>query len=132
MKIVNDFPPNIADIRKRFEMTGFPTAVFAYGDTLYNPSGIPVPQDLIAHEETHSKQQKVYGLEEWWDKYLTDDGFRLQQELEAYKEQHRYAQEHYTRDMRRWVLSESSKNLASKLYGKIINKRQAQELIKNG
>jgi hypothetical protein len=129
MKIVNDFPPNIAAIRKRFEMTGFPTAIFAYGDTLYNPSGMEIPPDLIAHEELHSKQQEIYGLQDWWTRYLEDDAFRLGQEVEAYRKQYEYAKEKYNRDQRRWVLNEIVKNLSSKLYGNVINKKRAKDLI---
>lgn len=129
MKIVNDFPPNIEAIRKRFEMTGFPTAIFAYGDTLYNPSGMEIPPDLIAHEELHSKQQEIYGLQDWWTRYLEDDAFRLGQEVEAYRKQYEYAKEKYNRDQRRWVLNEIVKNLSSKLYGNVINKKRAKDLI---
>lgn len=129
MEIVNQFPPNIDAIRRRFEMSGFPTAVFAYGDTLYNPTGIEIPADLMAHEETHQKQQAIYGLQDWWTRYLQDDAFRLGQEVEAYQAQVKYAQRNYPREHKRWLLNEIVRNLSSKLYGKIVTKSQAKELI---
>lgn len=129
MQILNQFPPNIEAIRKRFELDGFPTAVFTYGDKLYNPVGLDIPPDLMAHEEVHEKQQAILGVQQWWDLYLTDDTFRLSQEVEAYKEQYQHAKENYNRDLRRQVLSHIVHNLSSKLYGKIINKKLAKELI---
>lgn len=129
MKIVNQLPPNIDAIRRRFQLDGFPTVVFTYGDTLYNPTGLEIPPDLMAHEETHAKQQSILGVEQWWALYLENDSFRLSQEVEAYKEQYQYTLGRYNRDSRRQVLSHIIRNLSSGLYGKIINKQTAKELI---
>ena len=129
MEVLNQFPPNISAIRKRFELDGFPTVVFTYGDKLYNPTGLDIPPDLMTHEETHEKQQAIIGVEQWWNLYLTDDAFRLSQEVEAYREQYVYAKENYNREVRRSVLAYIVSNLASKLYGNLINKQQAKELI---
>lgn len=41
-------------------------------------------QALIAHEETHCKQQAEFGWLKWWAKYLLSREFRLEMELEAY------------------------------------------------
>ena len=130
MKIIVDYPPNIAEIRKRFDLEGF-NLVFAYGNILYNPSGQEISEDLMVHEETHQKQQFIYGVGDWWVRYLNDDGFRLSQEVEAYREQYKFIKENYDRARRREKLHEIAKVLASKLYGKIINKQEAKELIEN-
>lgn len=110
-------------------MDGFPTAVFTYGDKLYNPTGLEISPDLMAHEEVHSKQQAILGVEQWWALYLKDDAFRLTEEVEAYREQYRYAKENYNRELRREVLAHIVRNLASRLYGNIVNKQIAKELI---
>lgn len=125
-----EFPPNIREIIKKFDLHGF-NPVFTYGDTLYNPTGGEISDDLMAHEETHARQQSVYGVQDWWTRYLKDDTFRMTQELEAYREQYKHACEHYPRAVRRNLLDTISSNLASKLYGQIVKKKQAKELISN-
>jgi len=43
---------------------------------------------LIAHEEVHARQQRATGwFAWWWWRYLTDEAFRLDAELEAYRVQ---------------------------------------------
>jgi hypothetical protein len=130
MKIVKDFPPNFADIEKTFDLEGL-QPVFAYGDTLYNPGGFDIPDDLMAHEETHERQQKELGPQAWWDRYLGDREFRLMQEAEAYRNQYLFVKGKYSRQVRRKLLQDMAKNLSSKLYGNIISKKEAEYLISN-
>ena len=129
MKVKNEFPPNIDEIRMVFDLEGF-NPVFTYGDTLYNPTGLPVSEDLMKHEEIHEKQQKLIGVKEWWRMYLTDEKFRLSQEAEAYREQYQFIKEKMNRKARLPILKELTNNLSSKLYGNLINFNQAKELIK--
>lgn len=42
---------------------------------------------LLAHERTHCEQQRRIGTFRFWWCYLTDPGFRLHSELEAYRVQ---------------------------------------------
>lgn len=42
---------------------------------------------LIAHEETHARQQKEFGWLKWWAKYLLSREFRMEMEVEAYQVQ---------------------------------------------
>ena len=127
MKIVQEWPPNVADIMKVFPVREF-KPVFTYGDTLYNPGGGEISDDLMAHEQTHERQQQAIGVEQWWAMYLENETFRLTQETEAYREQYKSVQGR-TRDWRRLFLSKIAKDLSSKLYGSIINTKQAKELI---
>lgn len=113
----------------KFDLHGF-NPVFTYGDILYNPTGGEISDDLMAHEETHAKQQSVYGVQDWWTRYLKDDTFRMTQELEAYRAQYKHAQI-YPRQVRRQLLDTISSNLSSRLYGKIVKKKEAKELISN-
>src|SRR5258708_14781803 len=76
-----DFPPNYDQISKTFKL--HKNVVFTYGQTLYNPDRIPIPDPLKIHEGTHTIQQgKDPAL--WWERYLIDSEFRLKQEAEAY------------------------------------------------
>lgn len=128
MKIINQFPPNINQIVAKFDLTGF-NPVFAYGDTLYNPSGLPISQDLMIHEETHERQQEAYGRDQWWAMYLENGKFRLTQEVEAYREQYKFIKTVLNRKGRIGALNVFAENLSSALYGNIINKKEAKELI---
>jgi hypothetical protein len=129
VKIEQGFPPNILEIKNKFPITV--NTVYAYGETLYNPSGQEIPQDLMVHEETHQRQQQVLGVEQWWGMYLTQDGFRLRQEVEAYGEQYKFLKTVLNRKGRLGILQRLAQTLSSPLYGNIINKKEAQELIEN-
>ncbi len=133
MKIVKAPPPNYVAISDTFHLdslVGF-TPVFAYGDTLYNPTGLPISDDLMVHEETHSRQQQSIGAEEWWKVYLKNEGFRLTQEVEAYREQYKFICQTFNRNTRRIALQRLARDLSSPLYGNIIKKHEAEEIIAN-
>src|SRR4051794_40352326 len=113
MQIKNNFPPNIELIRAVLPVP--PDATFCYGDTIYNPSGKELPQDIQLHESIHSKQQGD-DPETWWNRYLIDIDFRRDQEIEAYGEQFAFAKhhiEHAAEDaqMERKVLAAGKNNL---------------------
>lgn len=128
MKIVNTFPPNIEMIREKI---GNPpsTAVFTYGDTIYNPSHGFIDSYLITHEETHERQQGDKP-EDWWSRYYDDKQFRLDQELEAYRNQYR----HFCRNKKNpqkeaMFLEFIAHHLSSEMYGDIVTKEEAKGLI---
>ena len=83
MNILIEQPPNIDKIR---EVLNPPeTACFAYGDTIYNPSGNELWLDILEHEKTHTKQQESFGSPAlWWDEYLESPEYRQKCEVEAY------------------------------------------------
>lgn len=131
MKIVIDFPPNIEKIRTKLNWSG-KTPVFTYGDTLYNPYGGNIDAPLQTHESTHSRQQGD-DPEGWWEKYLNDDHFRLEQELGAYLQQYL----HFCRNKKDIVkqiqfLEKIAGDLSSQAYGNIISIEDAKKLIKQG
>lgn len=80
--IKRENPPNINEIRKFFTLKK--GVVFAYYPDIYSPDGDMSPA-LFAHEVLHLSQQKVYGVEKWWDRYLSEPAFRLSQEIPAYQ-----------------------------------------------
>ncbi len=128
MKIVHEYPPNIDEIKKKFGELPT-TAIFTYGDTIYNPHGWFLDSYIITHEETHEKQQGT-DPEGWWKKYLEDDKFRLEQEVEAYKNQYN----HFARNKKNEIkqnkfLDIISGHLSSKMYGEIVSKEDAKKLI---
>ena len=128
MKIEYKYPPNIEEIKKVFDIQ--PGTVFTYGDTLYTPFGGELTQDLLAHEMTHTKQQKVIGVEKWWKQYLEDDDFRLYQESEAYQVQYGKMKEIYNSKHKKFRLKEIAHHLSGKMYGHLVTYEEAILIIK--
>ncbi|MBX4216221.1 hypothetical protein KW797_04730 [Candidatus Parcubacteria bacterium] len=130
MKIVYEKPPIFERVAKQFDIRGLPV-VFAWGDILYNPFRAGIPDDLIAHEETHSRQQSLVGGPEiWWERYLADAKFRLEQEIEAYREQYRfYCGGEKDRNKRFNFLNKKAGELASPIYQVKISRKEAMEKI---
>lgn len=130
-QVVKAYPPNyeqicaaIPAVRKNKHI------VFTYGNMIYAPSGDELPPDFLAHEETHVERQT--DPMEWWAKYLTDVQFRLDEELAAYRVQYAYAVEHYSRAQRRSLLTGMTKDLSGSMYGKIVSRKEAINLITQG
>jgi hypothetical protein len=130
MNIVIDFPPNIGAIRAYFPLTGF--EIFCWGDTVYNPSGIQLPPELLEHEKVHSKQQGN-DVQGWWDQYLIDKKFRFEQELEAHQVEFMvYSRRQPSRALRRIYLKKIARRLSSAMYGKMVTFEKAKKLIRKG
>lgn len=127
--IVADWPPNIDNIRAVLPVTE--RNIFAYSHTIYSPSGTKLPPELIAHEEVHFRQQDKVGVREWWNRFLIDTEFRLEQEVEAHRVEWRtYRRHNKDRNHRASFLAQLSRRLASPMYGGLITAAQAQKLIR--
>jgi hypothetical protein len=130
MKIVKDYPPNYSKIIEAIpSVAKQKDAVFTYGDTIFNPYGGEVQDHLEVHEMIHEKQQEKIGIEEWWNKFLTDTKFRLEQELEAYRAQYQFVFKTYGRANATMFVKEIAKDLSGVLYGGIIGYKQARKEI---
>lgn len=126
--ILQEYPPNFEKIIAKLKPG--PGTVFAYDRTIYAPNGAGLPYHLIAHEEIHFQQQEdIGGSEIWWDRYIEDPGFRLDQEIEAYRAQYKSL---FSRSERRSYLSVFAGFLSSPMYGSIISKAEASRLIRDG
>lgn len=93
MKFSTEKPPNWETLEKKFGVKWGAVAV-TYGDTVYARD--PIRDDLKAHEAIHVGQQLEYpgGIEAWWKRYLEDPAFRVEQEIEAYREQLKFVRRH--------------------------------------
>lgn len=125
-----EYPPNYEEIKTRFDIEGKPV-VFTYGDILYNPHEGGIPPHLIIHEKTHTKQQGN-NPKEWWDRYLIDDKFRFDQEVEAYRNQYKFFKE-TTKDRNAVAkfLFKIASDLSGEIYGNLCTHTEAQQLIRN-
>lgn len=127
MKIVEAYPPIIARIAEVFPLKG--GEIFAWGDTIYSPSGVDIPVWLIEHEKVHQRQQGE-DVEDWWDWYLVDPQFRFKQELEAHQVEYRvYCRETKDRNKHVRYLLAIARRLASPMYGSVVTAREAMKAI---
>jgi hypothetical protein len=130
LKIVVDKPPNWDELNAVFGLETKRGLLYAFGDILYNPDGIAVSPPIMAHEEVH-KDQQGNDIEGWWQRYIVDINFRLNQELEAHRREWKvYKQMVKDRNYRSAYLSYISSRLASSLYGNVVTSKDAKQLIK--
>jgi hypothetical protein len=135
MKQKQETPPNYLEIVKHLGELDLKNVIFCYGDTIYNPTGKTITPDLEIHEDTHRKQQG-HAPDIWWEQYLTDPIFRLNQELEAYGAQYQFACKAIDEikgpaSMKKWALESMAKALSGEIYGRIIGLAEAQSKIRN-
>lgn len=135
MKIVDTMPPNglyERIVATWMEVASNPYVVFAYGDTIYNPSGRTIPNYMIEHEKVHIRQQaEIGGPEIWWDHYLVNAKFRLDQELEAYRKEYKvFCFMYKDKNERNSFLRFQAIMLASPMYGNLMKINEAIERIK--
>jgi len=133
MKVVVGRPPVYDQI---VELIGRPpsNAVFTWGDTLFIPSeGIRSQLDaaLMEHENTHTRQQaRAGGPEKWWERYLHELAFRLEQEAEAYQRQAAVVKVlGLPRHVRRNYERQLARDLSGPLYGHLLTRQAAFALI---
>ena len=118
------------EIDAKFNIRGKPV-IFAWGDTIFNPQDIDIPPALIAHEEVHGVRQTRYAsIEQWWRDYINDPVFRLAEEIPAHMAEYAHMTSNGNRNIRRLALKSVARRLASPLYGRIINAREAREILK--
>lgn len=129
MKIEKSYPPNWREIETVFPDAEKHKAIFAYGDTIYNPFDVNVTADLVIHEGVHSMQQGDYPGS-WWNKYFMDKDFRLEQELEAYGGQYSFIKDKMPRHLLDWKLDQIADSLAGTLYNTGITFGEAKSKIR--
>lgn len=121
MIIVPARPPNFDAILEKFPDADKPGVIFAYGDQIFNPSGIEIPHALIAHEGVHGNRQLSMNFgrhpEAWWDRYLTDPQFRYEEELFAHVAEYKVCAQRVTdRNQRARLLLSTARRLIAPLY----------------
>jgi hypothetical protein len=131
LEVVKEYPPNIDKIDAALHVRKQVGIIYAYGGKIYAPdSSNDLSYDLHEHERVHFQQQERYGgSEAWWDRYLSDVQFRLDQEVEAYRAQLAYVDAHFGRTSRRHARDYICSTLASAMYGNLVSKKQAAALL---
>ncbi len=130
MRIINTLPPFWNKILAAGMRPDPKNTVATYGDILYNPGCHEISTHLMAHEETHTVQQGD-SPDAWWDKYLKDPKFRLEQEIEAYANQYASYCKKQNRHERQWkYLVSLAEFLSGRMYDNLLSLEEAMEIIK--
>lgn len=127
MKIIVAHPPNIEQIDAAFHVKDKHGVLYAWEDTIYNPSNVSIPVWLHQHEEVHGIHQ--FGdVEGWWKKYIEDEEFRYDEELSAHRAE-LHAQCRLTRDRNKHfqLLMRTANRLVAPMYG-FSNKRMKEAM----
>ena len=59
--------------------------IWSWGATIYNPTDIDIPRELLVHEAVHGERQEAIDVHRWWDQYLSDRLFRYEEERLAHR-----------------------------------------------
>ena len=131
LEVVKSYPPNIDKIDAVLHVKKQVGIVYAYGGKIYAPdNNNDLGYDIHEHERVHFAQHERHGgSEAWWDRYLSDVQFRLDQEVEAYCAQLAYIDAHFGRQSRRHSRDYICSTLASPMYGNLVTKKQAAALL---
>lgn len=122
--------PNLSILKDKFGISEEDTIV-AYGDVIYTPKK-GLSHDLIVHELVHCERQKYSkeGSDRWWELYMSDEAFRLQEELIAYQQQYKYCCKVYKDKNRRVEIAHAmASELSSSRYGKMVSYSDAFKKI---
>lgn len=117
-------------------MKAFPGAVrsdviFSWGDRIYVLRPGPISAPLLAHEAVHGGRQTTneLAIEHWWVRYMDDPAFRLAEEIPAHIAEFQAMCIGAGRNDRRRALSLVAGKLAAPLYGRLISKDRAKDVL---
>jgi hypothetical protein len=130
MKVVVGQPPNFKEIAAVMPTDG---AIFCYGDTIYSPQGGRLPSTLHAHEAVHSKRQGTTNesIQAWWDQYLKDPIFRLNEEVLAHQAEYaEFCRLNAKKGDRFHFLVNTAIRLSGPLYGTLVTFAEAKKLVR--
>jgi len=130
MKQSREIPEIYWELKKHFKINWGKGVIITYGDIVYCKWRIKEPK--ITHEKVHTRQQKEMGVEKWWDRYIKDREFRLDQELEAYKAEVGWIK-NSVKDfvLRDAMITKVVMDLSSDMYGRIVEFDDAKGLLSN-
>lgn len=142
--VVVDYPPCFERCCEVFGRANVDRkgVIFSWGDRIYNPGNVGIPRELAAHEAVHGLRQLRYSMslehdltdeqrtEAWWERYLTDPLFRLDEELYAHHAEYIARKKRHGHEPR--VFNAIAERLAGPLYGNLLTVAQAKHAILTG
>ncbi len=131
MKMSFEKPPIWEECNKAFKLTG--NEIFTFGDVLFNPAKLEIPDHLLVHEEVHAFQQQhdEHVAIIWWKRFIADPKFRIEQETEAYQAQYKFiCSKVKDKNARFRNLHMLASQLAGDMYGRAISYTDATRRIR--
>lgn len=132
MQIVVANPPNIEALEAAFPAIRGRPVIFCWGETIYNPKGIELGPELIAHERVHSERQgrERDSIVDWWTRYIDDALFRYEEELLAHRAEYQHMRrETRDRNAKAGALDSVARKLAHPIYGGVTTYQKARRAI---
>ena len=131
MNIIVASPPIYDRIAEQFPaIRGQKGIVYAFGEVIFNPDGVAIPPQILAHEAVHCERQKERGAAAWWESYLADQGFRFEEELAAHRAEYRHVCTTVKDgNKRNQELFRIAGRLASPMYGSMVGAGKARSMI---
>ncbi len=127
--IIHEKPPVYDLLQARFGIDWNSGIIITYYPNVHCIA--PLPPEKIIHEAVHIRQQKAIGVENWWHKFMVDSIFRLEQEIEAHREEARFIKKYIKdRNHANEFIIEIAKNLSGPIYGNIVTFQEAMKMIK--
>lgn len=127
-KIVISRPPNYDRIAAAFKLV--PGVVFAYAPNIYNPGSVTIMSYIVDHEIVHIERQ---GDDPggWWERYIADPAFRLEEELLAHVAEIKSYERTHTdnRNAVGYWLMICAQRISSNVYGRMISYMGALEAL---
>jgi hypothetical protein len=132
--VIHERPPNFDAIVAALPFVKHRKGVlFTYDNAVYNPDHAFISPWLAEHEATHVEQQRAMGAPAWWERYLADKAFRLEEEAAAMVAEYRAfcrSAPAPNRARRAEFLDALASRLSSLVYGYMIRKKDAKRLFK--
>lgn len=130
LEVVRERPPNFDKLVAVFPQCVEPGVIFAYGGKIYAPSETEISRELDAHERVHIERQGD-DPDAWWDRYLVDKEFRLEEEVLAHRAEFKqFCRRQVDPVKRRREQIRIAKKLSSALYGNLITSEAAELAIR--
>ena len=133
-RIVIAEPPLYSHIVEAFGVRPGDGVIYSWGDTVYNPDGVPIPPQVLAHEAVHGERQgtSTVAIVQWWKRYIESPRFRLAEEIPAHQAELKWWLEYGNRAERRAAVKVVAKRLASPLYGRLVGRSAAEAMLREG
>lgn len=126
--VVHEPPPIYEELVREFNIDWESGVIIAWNGKVYTKDTLD-PQKVI-HELVHLDEQKKMGNEAWWQLYIENQQFRLDQEVMAMKAEIRFLRK-YIKDREAVfrMIREIVLSLSSPMYGNIIDQKGAYRLL---
>lgn len=129
VEFLHEKPEIYNSLKEKFDIDWDSGVIITYGNKVYSKYELSPLKKI--HELTHVRQQLAYGVQKWWNEYVENTKFRLEQELEAYRNEIAgLFNRTKDREFRHRYVAQCAKDLSSGMYGNVIEFMNAKQLLR--